>query len=409
MAGRKGKATKSAPKSSSTSRKRPSQNSTSENDIPYTSLAERKRRQPTCSMASLRELETEVTIEENFIGLFGNHSDNHYTWGKTEAKPIVATKRKRRNGALSIRELAGFPPSLFGSFDEGPPEPIIPNSPDRSPFLRLSQEIREKIYAKFLLYKRPIIMRPEWDIVENKLYRNNAILFVCKQINTEATSFLYKNNVFRTILRPPPSSFYYRETFSIEAKFLPLFKNIIISCEKENYHLEWYEKACTSIKKLSNANVALDSLTLVTFPQKVGMSDTAVGEEDNPITFADFFYANGQFMTELKKLRCKFLNIVVKKIDFQDMDPQDNMWRLLISLDLRYLHAATFVRDELANEETIKFARSKAEAVEEELMGLKEKFEEVFEDDDRAMEEGKCRLMDVDETYDNGLALATGQ
>ena len=362
-------------------------------------------------MASLRELENEVTIEEQFIGMFGKDSDHHYTWGKTEAKPITAVRRKRKN-RLSLSKLTGFPPSLFGSFDEGSPEPNIPNSPDRSPFLRLPLEIREKIYARSLISMRPIIMRPEWDIVENKSYRkncNNSIIFVCKQINIEATSFLYKNNVFRTILRPPPTSFYYRETFSIDAKYLHLFKNILITCEKENYGLEWHKQAAASIKKLSEADVNLDSLTITTFPQRVEMSDTAMGEESSVITFADFFWTGGQFMAELKKLPCKFLNVVVKKIDMQDMDPSDNTWRLVISLDLRYLHAADIEEGGLVNEETIKLARRKAQVVESGLSGLKERFEEVFEDDDRAMEEGKCRLMHPDEDYTDGVGLATGQ
>ena len=97
MAPRKGKAAKPAPKAKPISKPkaaRPSLGSSSRPTMPYTSLAARKRRQPTCSMASLRNLENEVTIEQNFIGLFGAQSDNHYTWGKTEAKPIAAIRRR---------------------------------------------------------------------------------------------------------------------------------------------------------------------------------------------------------------------------------------------------------------------------------------------------------------------------
>jgi hypothetical protein len=220
-------------------------------------------------MASLREVENEVAIEEQFIGNFAKESDNHYTWGKTQARPITAAKRRGIKGPrVSMKDMLGLPPGLFGFVDEDSPELIIPNSPDRSPLLRLPLEIREKIYAKSLIFKRPIILQHDWEIVEHKLCRSNALALtlVCNQINLEATSFPYKNNVFRTILRPPPSDFFYRETFSINAKFLPLFKNVIITCEKENYCLEWFEKACTSIKKLSEANVALKTLTIVTFP-----------------------------------------------------------------------------------------------------------------------------------------------
>ena len=416
MAPRKGKAAKRNPKpdskpkrapaypkqSASTAQKRSTQGSSSVPTIPYTSLAARKRRQPTCSMESLRNLENEVTVEENFIGLFGAHSDNHYTWGKTEAKPIAAIRRKGAKGPrLRMKDIAGLPRGLFPFLDVGSPEPTIPNSPNRSPFLRLPLEIREKIYAFFLIYKRPIIVQHDWEIVEHKQYRNNAIIYVCKQINAEASFFLYRNNAFRTILRPPPSSFYYRDTFAIPAQFVPLFKNVIITCERENYHLEWFEKACASVKKLSDAKVTLDSLTLVTFPQRVGMSNTAIGMEAHPVTFADFFYEKGQLMEELKNLKCKVFNVVVKKFD-----GEDNRWRLVISLDLRYLNAGAVEEGKLANKETLKLAQSRAEAVEKELRGLKGRFEEVFEDDEGARMEGKCRLLDEDEIYDNGFALA---
>jgi hypothetical protein len=355
-------------------------------------------------MASLRTLETEVTIEENFIGLFGAHSDTHYTWGKTEAKPIAAIKRKGGKGPrLRMKQIGGFPRGLFPWMGEDSPEPIIPNSPYRSAFLRLSLEIRERIYSHLLVYMRPIIVQHDWEIVEHKLHRNNNIIFVCKQISHEATSFLYKNNAFRAILRPPPSSFYYRDTFSIPARFVPLFKNVIIQCERDHYHLQWFEKACASVRKLHEANVALDALTVVTFPQRIGMSHTAVGMEAHPVTFADFFYEKAQFMAELKKLNCKLLNVVVKKTD-----DEENRWRLLISLDLKYLHAGALEEGMLANEETIRLASTKAEAVWKELLGLKKRFEDVFEDDDLAQQVGKCRLLDEDETYENGLGLAKG-
>ena len=149
--------------------------------------------------------------------------------------------------------------------------------------------------------------------------------------------------------------------------------------------------------------MALDALTIVTFPQRVGMSHTAVGIEAHPVTFADFFYEKGQFMAELKKLNCKLLNVVVKKTG-----DEENKWRLLISLDLKYLNAGALGEGMLANEETIRLASVKAEAVRKELLGLKKRFEEVFEDDELAQQLGKCRLLNEDETYENGLGLMKG-
>ena len=138
------------------------------------------------------------------------------------------------------------------------------------------------------------------------------------------------------------------------------------------------------------------------------MSDTAVGMEANPITFADFFFSEGQFMTELKKLRFKFLNIIMKKIDLKDMDVEDNKWRVLISVDMRCLHPAAIEEGPLANEETIKLAHLRKEATKKELLGLKDRFEEVFEDDVKAGQEGKCVEMDERDPGFDGMALAAG-
>ena len=198
-----------------------------------------------------------------------------------------------------------------------------------------------------------------------------------------------------------------------------LFKNVIITCEGEHYLPSFYRKACVSIKKLVEANAVLDTITLVTVPQKVGISHTAGGKELNAISFADFLYAQGAFMTELKMVQCKFFNVIMKKactvevetvgdgtLDNDTIIEETFVRRLLISFDLRYLHPAATEEGPLANEETIKYARSKADAVENELMGLKERFEEVFEDDEKAVEEGKCRLLDENETTHNGMALS---
>lgn len=307
---------------------------------------------------------------------------------------------------MSFGQLAGFLTGS-GSFDDndddGMPKPFIPNSPDRSPFLRLPLEVREIIYAWSLIFKRAIIMRPEWDVVEHYQYRrgrSNAIIYVCRKINAEATAFIYKNNVFRTILRPPPVGLSYRETFSILPQYLSLLRNVILTCERDKYEIEWHQMAAASIKKLADANVNLNSLTITTFPDIEYDGEIAARLGGSPITFADFFEEGSEFMTALKSLRCQTFNVVIKKIDLRDMDPSDNTWRLLISLDLRDLHAAEIKEGGLVNPETIKTARERAEFVEEELRGLKERFEEVFEDDDNAVEQEICELMHPDETYE---------
>ena len=99
------------------------------------------------------------------------------------------------------------------------------------------------------------------------------------------------------------------------------------------------------------------------------------------------------------------LNVVVKKA--KRFDDEDIEWRLLITLNLRGLHLGVIEVGKLANAETIKMALARAKVVEDQLLGLKKRFEEVFDDDEQAIIDGKCRLLDEDETYDR-LALGVG-
>jgi hypothetical protein len=49
----------------------------------------------------------------------------------------------------------------------------------------------------------------------------------------------------------------------------------------------------------------------------------------------------------------------------------------------------------LANSETIRLAQAKATIVDEELLGLKNRFEEIFEDDERALQDRRCLLLEA--------------
>jgi len=124
----------------------------------WTSNASRKRRQPSCSLTSLKNLEDEDTLESEFIGYFGKTSESHATWGKT-APPIVAPKK--RGGALRLKKQSlyteGGIAALFGiSLRSADDEP---NSPNRSMLLRCSSEVRENIYSNILHYPKGIIIK----------------------------------------------------------------------------------------------------------------------------------------------------------------------------------------------------------------------------------------------------------
>lgn len=101
----------------------------------------------------------------------------------------------------------------------------------------------------------------------------------------------------------------------IDTKFLSLLRHVIIEGQKDNYSLDWYENASLSVEKLVAAKAFLHSLTLVVIPERVGFTETAVGAEKHPITFADFFWFPGRLMKAIRKLKCKRLNIVIKKVD----------------------------------------------------------------------------------------------
>ncbi|PQE16990.1 hypothetical protein CJF30_00003700 [Rutstroemia sp. NJR-2017a BBW] len=159
------------------------------------------------------------------------------------------------------------------------------------------------------------------------------------------------------------------------------------------YPLEVREKIYAILLRM--AKPMLESLTIVVSPQRVGMSSTALGLEANPITFADFFWLDGGIMKAIMELRCKTLRVVVKK---------GNGRRVLMEVDLRYVMLSRKI--ETQNDAPSWFARDpscleprlarEAKAIEE-LAALKERFEGIFKNDERAVGEGWCRFMDADE------------
>lgn len=137
------------------------------------------------------------------------------------------------------------------------------------------------------------------------------------------------------------------------------------------------------LQKLVEAKSVIQFFTLVLAPKRVSMSTTALGIEYNPVTFADFLWYEGPLMAAIRNLGPKVMNVVVRK---------GTNKRILISIDMTY-HQAGSDLTLLSNAETIKLAQAKAGMVEEELLSLKQRYEEIFEDDECAMQEGKCRLL----------------
>lgn len=324
------------------------------------------------------------------------------SWGQTHKQPIegLSRKRARRVVISSFADVEAELANMMDSLGQSQRQ-IIENSPTRSPILRLSLEIREQIYSYLLVYPKPVMVKYDWQAVERNPFQDRSIMFVCKLFATEASSFLYKANTFQAVVRKPPFQFRrFEDPPSIEFKYLSNYRNIVLDCTKECWDICWYEKITQGIEKLVEANAAISSLTLLLIPQSVGMSTTALGMEYNPIAFADFLWYPGELMSAIRKLSPTVFNIIVKK---------EGRKRFLMTIDMTYLH---LVSEEggLANEETLRVSNGNSILVKEELMGLKDRFEEIFEDDEEAVAEGKCAILGKNDILgDLGFSPATGK
>ncbi|KAE9366148.1 hypothetical protein N431DRAFT_294564, partial [Stipitochalara longipes BDJ] len=266
---------------------------------------------------------------------------------------------------------------------------IIPNSPDRTPILRISLEIREKIYSHLLIYRKPIMVKEDWTTVERNPPQSHAIVQTCKQFAEEASRFIYQSNAFRAVLRNPTTIFRRREDpVEFHPKYLALLRNIIIDCSFHCWNLEWFEKVAAGLHKLVVAKTVLQSLTLALIPDRVGITTTALGRESNPVTFADFLWYDGAIMTAIRHLAPKQLIVVIKK---------NGNKRFLMSVGMTYYQAGS-EETPLANTETIRLAQTKADMVDKELSGLKDRFEAIYEDDEWALQEGYCHSIETSET-----------
>jgi hypothetical protein len=360
-----------------------------EYDKGVTSKAAREKKRFKLSLSSLNDEVDEkyiTTLSQRLIG------ESRNSWGTPELRPIAAQKQQRRRNYKNLA--SGDLEEEWRAMMEAaratkkPPPPSIPNSPDRSALLRLSMEVREEIYGYLLGYNDPILVKHDLITVERNPFQDRSIVLVCKQIAAEASAFIYRTNSVRAIFRRPNFvSRQYEEPSTIETKFHQYFRNVIIDCTSDCWNLDWQEKATRSIERLIEAKSYIATLTLVVVPQRVGMSTTALGVEANPITFADFMWYPGEFMTALRKLAPQLLKIIIKK------GPKGHVKRLEFSIDLTHLQAGSQENVLMTNPEAIQTGRMREEAVHAELIGLKQRFEEIFEDDELAINEGKCKLV----------------
>ena len=332
-----------------------------EYDRNITSQAARDRKRFKLSRASIYQDVDDIESITNLVQKL--QGESVYSWGIPKSEPIQASRKKKVRSRITKK--AHEEEAYLQMMEDMRPKrgPIIPNSPDRSPILRTSLEIREMIYSYLLVYKRPVMLKENWTTVERNPFQSHAIIQTCKQFAEEASRFVYKSNTFQAVLRNPTTIFRRREDpVGIHPKYHSLFRNIIIDCSIDCWNLEWYEKVATGLQRLVEANPAIQSLTLVLVPQRVMMTTTALGMTYNPVTFADFLWYEGALMTAVRNLGPKRLDVIVKKSGNK---------RFLMSVDMTYNQAGS-EDTPLANTETIQLAQTKAAMVDEELLGLKE-------------------------------------
>ncbi|KAI9046575.1 hypothetical protein LZ554_009319 [Drepanopeziza brunnea f. sp. 'monogermtubi'] len=369
-------------------------------DVGLSSQASRERKRFKLSRTSLHEDLDEDHIAQQASLLMGESKNS---WGVPERSPIEASRRPRQKKGRSIRRVRGgggvadAETAYLAMFEdmqaERAPPPRRPNCQSRSPILRIPLEVREEIYAHLLIYPAPIQVMADWTTLERNPSSSSSsaavdpsLLLVCKQFGAEATRFIYRHNTFQSLIRKPATAVFRRfgMPMTLPTRFHSLLRNIEIDCTKACWDMAWHERAAEGLDSLVTAGAVISTMTVMLVPQRVGMSSTALGDEASPVTFADFLWYPGPFMRAVCRLAPRKLVVVVKKTGKK---------RLGMELDLTYLRVGTVEDNLMANEETLKIRKARSGALEKELVGLKDRFEEIFEDDEGAVREGKCWLI----------------
>ncbi|CZR57950.1 uncharacterized protein PAC_07840 [Phialocephala subalpina] len=367
-------------------------------DRNITTQAQREKKRFRLSMATMNDDIDEEYLNNLAKNLIGESRD---TWGIPEQQPIkalVGKKQRARRVPNAFQDAEDRWLSMMEEMQSLQPvkKLIRSNSPNRSPILRLALEVREEIYKYLLIYPKPIMVKQDWTAVERNPYVGHNIIFVCKQFAIEASAFVYRNNTFQALLR----NLAYQFRLLDAPALLPTIyhsnlRNLVIDCSHDCWNLDWHKKTAKGIAALAKANAVISSLTLVMSPQRIGMSTTALGVERTPITFADFLWYHGPLMTAIRKLAPRVLKIITKKGAIK---------RFGMEVDMRYLQAGRLEVGPLANRDTIWIRKRRITLVEVQLMSLKDRFEEIFVDDERAVATGRCTLLADDKAVLHQMA-----
>lgn len=381
-----------------------------------TSFAERKRRRATLSMKEIfAESSKKEEVIEDFAAEFGSGSMALYTWGPPINQPVPAVRNMRRHGGFRALGFCRGKQTAFERFMFGTKPDAINEDDTSTPFrfMDLPLEIRWRIYGYVLIHPKPILVYSDWQTVHYDNRQDHTLLRASKQILLETTQFLYEKNVFHAVIQsvPPPK----RGGKFIKKEFLPYLRNVIVECEPETRYVPWGEydmvNAVTKcFQILVRSECFLDSLTLLMSPTK-GKATASLSNVTQPnafflirpvpaTSFAKYFEVPAsKIMRVIPKLRCKVFNIILRL-------PEKK--RVLVSIDLRGLpvnqdKSGWFAEDKIAKHSW----RKRAEQVKSDLMGLGKRCQEIFEDHEKAIMEGKARLLEDFEQFGDGMMLAS--
>jgi hypothetical protein len=382
-----------------------------------TSYAERKRRRATLSMEEIfAESSKKDEVPTDHAATFVAGSTALSTWGIPTSQPVPAVGNLRRHKGLRGFGVRRGKESAFVKFTYGSNPDDGDGGDDTTPFrfLDLPLEIRWRIYDHLLIHPKPILVYPDWHTVHATSPQDHTIIRASKQILLESTQFLYGKNVFHAVVSPRSVSLGLTSNPNdgfIKKEFLPYLRNVIVECRSETYptgdkhNMIGATARCLQILLTSEA--LLDSVTIVlstvvkdtTIPS-TGTTALVLAHPEAGQSISEYFEAPAsKIMRVIPKLRCKVLNIVLRL-------PEKK--RLLVSINLRGLPVNQDKSGWLVGERVAQLsARKLAHQVKTDLIGLNRRFEDIFEDYEKAIMEGKARLMNENESLADGVKLAS--
>jgi hypothetical protein len=362
-----------------------------------TSYAERRRKRATLSMKDIyADSLKEDGDPKDYASKFAPGSTAEYTWGIATSQPVLAIERRRRHvgfRAFGLRRgrKSAFEKFMFGKNSEEEIEPFR--------FMDLPLEIRWEVYGYLLVRTRPILMQSEWRNVFITSTHDHTILLVSRQVSLESTRVLFERNVFQTYIGFK-SGFSSLRMGTLAERFVSNFRNVIIECKNEDWMLPLINKIAICVGNLVKNGTVLNSLTIVISPLTAAWGPThALSDIYDQTTFADFFEAPAsKLMRIIPKLQLKILNAVIRL-------PENK--RALISIDLRANPVNKDQSGWLAEDHVSqRSAKRHLAQLKKDLMGLKKRFEEVCENHEKAVLEGKARLLGKEESLSDGMRLA---